>query len=515
MRVLRASPLRGFLLLELALALAVVAGLMTLLVPLLAAQGKLDSARQETLSLQQARDALLRQAVTGSGLPGPVRFAEGTAAGNVPVASHLDLSATLQVTDPGWAGALPGHILGVATVSPLQTAYWYDVQPALRDDASNAFAAAVTTAKTFEPVLRQFDPAVNTKMSTGGYRSQLCRNLNSLLALEQNIRSYTSGNIGDYRRDYINTVLPRVWRTGYESQFSWDLGTGYSTLATATLDAAFDNSSAMAYVVVRRQPPALRRLDRQNTVYEQAGTTGLDQPQSSRGDVYPSAGATRGFRIYENPLTAPFDDPTSDTRDYGGRVQAVSLNEFADSLRQGGLCTTGAETCKAHQLFVRFGNYVMSAPTSGSAQGLTLRWELVEYNASGNTYTVTQSSDVAYGSTSSGVCLDAFSTSVGTQTNNNYLRVSFISPTGSAGYADGVSSLPLTGSWLRGGLLVDPDSSKSADNGLNRWRPLSALNASEAGKTISITCTGSQALLASNELNRSGTSPACTLTTLP
>ena len=67
---------RGFLLIELALALMVIGGLAAMLIPLLAMQGKLDNARQDALSMQQARDALVRQAVLGMGLPGPIRFAE-------------------------------------------------------------------------------------------------------------------------------------------------------------------------------------------------------------------------------------------------------------------------------------------------------------------------------------------------------------------------------------------------------------------------------------------------------
>ena len=231
--------------------------------------------------------------------------------------------------------------------------------------------------------------------------------------------------------------------------------------------------------------------------------------------MYPALAGERGFRVYENPLTAPVDSPTSDTNDYDGRVQAVSLGELADGLRQAGLCSTPPETCKAHQLFVRFANYVSSVPVTGTAQGLTLRWELLNRDPVTDAYTVLQSGDIANGTTSSGTCLDAFNTAVVSEPRSRYLRVSFISPTGSVGYADGSPD----GYWRRSALLVDPDLTKAstaADDGVTRWRNLNALSAALAGQTVTVSCTGSQTLLASNELNRAGAAqPACTVTQLP
>ncbi len=264
-------------------------------------------------------------------------------------------------------------------------------------------------------------------------------------------------------------------------------------------------------------PPATsqRRLDRKNAVYQQVGTTGLDPTVDNRGVVYPALAGERGFRVYENPLTAPVDSATSDANDYDGRVQAVSLGELADGLRLAGLCSTPPETCKAHQLFVRFANYVNSAPVTGSAQGLTLRWELMNRDPVTDAYTVLQSGDIANGTTSSGACLDAFNTAVVSEPRSRYLRVSFISPTGTLGYADGAAA----GYWRRSAVLVDPDSTKAAlaaDDGVTRWRNLAALSAALAGQTVTVSCTGSQTLLASNELDRAGAAqPACTVTQLP
>lgn len=504
---------RGFLLIELALALLVVGGLAAMLIPLFALQGKLDSARQDALSMQQARDALVRQAVVGMGLPGPIRFLDGNVGGSTTAASHVELSATLEVMGLGRPGALPGQLLGVPTASPVQTAYAYDVQPALRADAATAYSPVVqNVAGTwfFKSIMDQLDPVVNPNLSTGGVRTQLCRHLNTLQDVEQKIRVNPSATVSEYVRSHINVTLPRIWAKGYESQFVWDSALGYATVTSGTDDVVFENSSAAAFVVVRRSPPAQRRLDRQNAVHRQVGSTGLDPAFADLDVVYPALAGARGFRVYENPLTPVVDSPTSDANDYDGRVQAVSLGELADGLRQAGVCSTPPEACKLNQLFVRFASYVSSAPLSGSAQGLTLRWELMNRDPISDAYSVLQSGDVANGSTTSGVCLDAFNTAVVSEPRSRYLRVSFISPTGAVGYADGGDY------WYRGGLLVDPNQSLAADSGVNRWRNLSALAAATAGQTVTVSCTGTHTLLASTELNRAGAAkPTCSVTQLP
>ena len=517
-----AIPSRGFLLLEVTLALVVMGGLMALMIPLLSMQTRLSQVQQDAFALQQARDALQVQIFDAWGLPGPLHFAEDSGASQ---SSHLQLKDPQEVLPPGWAGALPGAVLGVPAVSSLQTAYFYDVQAALRSDALKAFYPKVQgsgSGSSFAPIVVQFDPDQNSNLSTGGLRSQLCRNLNSLLAIEQGVRSWVSGSAADYKRDYSNVLLPRIWAAGHDSHFGWDPSMGYATFSTGTSDAAFENSSAAAFVVVRRQPPALRRLDRQNAQYQQAAGSGLDLPLTQRNGSspsslisYPAGGVARGFRIYENPVTVAQDNPTSDTSDYDGRVQTLSLYELGNKLRSVGVCVSGPESCKANQLFVRFANYVNSAPLTGSAQGLTMRWELMHKDAVTGTFSVVQSADVAASTTTAGVCLDGFSTDVASSASNRYLRLSFISPTGSAGYADGDAA----GYWYRGGLLVDPDESKAslaADDGVTRWRNLGALSAAQAGKTVTVSCSGSHTLTSGNELNRTGASqPVCTVAQVP
>ena len=54
------------------------------------------------------------------------------------------------------------------------------------------------------------------------------------------------------------------------------------------------------------------------------------------------------------------------------------------------------------------------------------------------------------------------------------------------------------------------------DDGVTRWRNLDALSAATAGQTVTLSCTGSHTLLASNELDRAGAAkPTCTVTQLP
>lgn len=516
--MIRAYPTRarGFLLMELAIALVVIGGLVALLVPMWNLQGQIESGRLDALRLQQAREALLRQAVVGGGLPAPLQFEVG-AYGGASASSHSEIDGDLIALPLGRPGALPGHMLGVASVSPMQTAYWYDVQPALRSDAATSFYPLSSEVSpgtwSFESIVSQFDPDINTNISTGGNASQLCRNLNSLQAIEQSIRVNTG--ISDpllYRRDHINLTLPRIWSTGYEDQFSWDSALGYAGFTAANADDAFDNSSAAAFVVVRRQPPALRRLDRQNSVYAQVGLSGLDPVIANSDPVYAYLDGTRGFRIYESPQTPAVDDPVSDERDYAGRTEAVSLGEFADALRQAGVCTAEIDRCKANQLFVRFSNYVSSLPPSGDAERLTMRWQLADPTIEAPN-DVVQSGDVSSGSVSDGVCLDAFSTDTATTAIERELRILFISPAGSVGYTSGDA-------WYRGGLLVDPDGGlPAADSGATRWSNLSALSAAQAGKTLTISCSGSHTVTpagATGELVSAGPIlPSCTVTLQP
>lgn len=198
------------MMMELAIGLVLAGALVALLVPLIAMQRDQDADRKDVLAMQQARQALLGQAVAGGGLPAPVRFEESSI-GTENASSHLTLDSLLAALPPGWAGALPGQSLGVPHVSSLQTAYWYDVQPALRADPNQAFAPLVEESSpdqwSFLSIIDQFDPDQNPRLSTGGHKSQLCRNLNSLQAIEQAIRADEGSN---YQRAYLNVTLPRV-----------------------------------------------------------------------------------------------------------------------------------------------------------------------------------------------------------------------------------------------------------------------------------------------------------------
>lgn len=505
---------RGFVLLELAIALIIVGGLVSLLLPLWSAQGALESARQDVSNMQATRDALLRQAVLANGLPAPLKFMEASyGAGNA--SSHAEIDPTLTALDPGWPGALPGQLLGVSTLSSLQTAYWYDTNAVLRGDTGLGYYPLSQESGgnwSFDPIVSQFDPDINARVGTGGGTRQLCRNLNTLQAIEQSLRA----DPAMYPRGHTNIMLPRIWTQGYESNFTWSSADGYAgfTAVAPKDDAAFENSSAAAFVVVRRQPPALRRLDRQNSVYAQVAVSGLDPVVAARGTLtYPDLAVERGFRIYEHPQTSPIDDPASDSNDYGGRVEAVSLGEFAYSLQLAGMCTAAADRCKANQLFVRFANHVRAGLPSIDSERLSLHWELIDpFSTPANQ--VLQSGDVTSGSVSDGVCLDAYSTDAATTANARRLRIAFISPAGDLGYTSGDY-------WYRGGWLVDPtgtDPLPTADDGVNRWRNLSALSAAEAGNPVTVTCTGSHTVSAAiaGQLVTAGPSlPTCTVSQSP
>ena len=515
------KALRGFMLMELAIGLLILGGLLALMIPVWKAISDTEHARKDSLQIQQASEALLRQTTVSNGLPAPLAFSEMDFDAAM-ASSHRDVDPLLVPLLPGWPGALPGALLGVPTVSPLQTAYWYDVQPALRADTDKGFyplASQEDGVWAFEPIVKQFDPDFNTKLSTGGHRAQLCRNLNSLMAIDQSIRSYTEGSASVYRRDHVNITLPRVWASGYEARFAWDSALGYASFTPvsgqALLDAAFENSSAAAFVVVRRQPAALRRLDRQNAVYQQEGLSGLDPVLEYRGYndgipplSYPAYAAERGFRIYENPNTVIFDAPSSDEKDYAGLVRSQSLGELAAFLRQSGLCTTAAEACKANQLFVRFTNFVRSQPPSGSPERLTMRWSLMDWEASDVTDAPLVTGDVSGASMTDGVCLDAFSTDMASEARHRVLRVSFLSPAG-------------TVKPYLSGFLVDPtggDPLPASDNGASRWLNLEALSAAKGGQTVTIACTGAYAVTAegaTGEIVDTGAKPNCSVIQQP
>lgn len=498
---------QGFFMLELAIALVIIGGLVAMLVPLGNLLGQSQATQEDRLRLQQARQALLEQAVSAGGLPSPVEFKELPYNGGM-ASSHRDVSDSWTPLAAGWPGALPGHVLGVATSSPLQTVYWYDTQAALRGDPANGFrplVAEVDGQWTFRPIRDQFDPDKNPTLSTGANGSQLCRHLNSLLAMDQRLRT------GVYERTLLPLTLPRFWTTGQENRFFWDSAerlAGVSIQGANPLDEVFENSSAAAFAVVRRQPPALRRLDRQNNVYAPVDGGGLDPTLEARGYEdpatlsAPAAAVTRGFRVYENPRTPRFDDPAADLNDYAGLVEAVSLGEFAAALRQAGQCRAPADACAAHQLFVRFANYVGSQPPSGTGDRLTLRWELADAQSPAEAAPL-KMGDVSSGSTTDGICLDAFSTVLASAAPHRRLRLSFFSPSGEKVL-------------FRDGLLVDPaDTSPlpAGDQGVSRWFNLDALSAVRGGQTVTVACTGFHAVSAEGvegELVSTGALPTCT-----
>lgn len=487
----RRTGKRGFLLVEIAIALAVVGVLVAAAMPVWRSMSGLERDRRDEDVLQQASTALVAHAVAHGGLPAPLAFAD--VVGSVAASSHHEIAVPDAPVPPGIAGALPGPRLGVPSRSSVQTAWWYDVHPALRADAAGGAFLPLTeqggAGWAFAPLRAQFDPDLNPNLATHGYRGQLCRSLNSLVALEAAIRAHEAGSAAGFERSLVHLLLPRVWDDGMDAAFGWDAAAGHATLdgaAAALDDLAFTRSSAAAFVVARRLPPAQRRFDRQNAVYAQAGSTGLDVPLSARRTpVYPPSAARRGFRIYENPATGRRDDPSSDLRDYAGRTAAVSLLRLRQALQTAGACSRPADTCLASQVHVVFDNAVRSAPPTGISLPLRLEWVLAD--AAG---TVLQRDAVAPGAQTSGVCLDAFDGSSAATAGARILRVHAVAPDGTGGASSATSV-------LRAGALVDADPSGTAHaTTAGAWLPLLALGAARGGQTVVVRCAGAYAVTA-------------------
>ena len=215
------SPVRsrlgasGVLLLELALALVIVGGLVAALMPLLSLQTDRQSEQQDVAVLEQAKQALIGRLLTAHGLPAPIQFEEGAVSVGQTASSHVALDSTLTGLGLGLRGARPATELGVPVVSSRQTAFWYDAHPALRADAATAFRPTYTTSTVdgetfyaFGPLKDQLNLVTNANLSTGGHRAQLCRHLNTLQTVEAQMRAYTINAPSEY--DWSLIDLPHL-----------------------------------------------------------------------------------------------------------------------------------------------------------------------------------------------------------------------------------------------------------------------------------------------------------------
>lgn len=338
------SPLhnRGIALLEVALAVTALSLIIAGLLPMVTAQYKRSTAAKNANATEVAKSALVGYAMMNGGLPPPYQFT-----GNSDI-NRATIASPVVVTSGGVAGALPYDLLGTPIYGALAIPLLYDAHPMLRRDLPFTFNVNHYAGTNLDTA------------GTGASLQQLCRNLNTLAAIETSVRAgATTFTYG--------AVLPRVWRDAL----------------TANFTTPASNSTGVAAVVARRNPYALRQYDRENNV---AAT--------------PSAGgyakATASLRIYENPATGENDAASTLTAAYAGNASAISYNELRDALVKAGQCGSGPAACTNNQLYVTIQNNVQVTKSSGITQGAMLQWR---HTAAGS-YT-----SLAYGQVVS-QCLD-------------------------------------------------------------------------------------------------------------
>lgn len=335
---------RGVAMLEVAIAVLALSLMISALLPMVTAQFKRSAAVKNASATAVAQNALVGYALMNGGLPPPYQFTGNTDAGRASIASPTVVSTA------GAAGALPYDLLGTSVSGALAIPLAYDVHPMLRRDLPFTFSVSHYAGSSL------------TTAGTGGNMQQLCRNLNTLAAMETSVRS----GAGTFT---TAAVLPRTWRDALSANFT----------------TPASNSSAVAAVVVRRNPYALRRYDRENNVSEEAGGYAKEATE---------------LRIYENPASGENEVGDSSTAAYAGNVSAMSYNELRDALVKAGQCGSGPAMCTSNQLYVTIQNNVQLNDGT-STQGALLQWGQA---ADGNT--VTLYNTLAYGQSVS-QCMDA------------------------------------------------------------------------------------------------------------
>jgi type II secretory pathway pseudopilin PulG len=322
---LRPQRIRGLALLEMSIVVLAVSLMVAALLPMVTAQYKRSTAVKNANATEAAKNALVGYAMMNGGLPPPYQFTGNTDGGRATIASPLVVSSA------GAAGALPFDLLGTPVSGALAIPLLYDVHPMLRRDLPFTFSVNHYAGNDL------------TTAGTGASLQQLCRNLNTLAAIETSVREGTApfASASAYA-----AVLPRVWRDGL----------------TANFTAPASNSTGVAAVVVRRNPYALRQYDRENNVVAATFTSGYVKAATS-------------LRIFENPATGENDGLiySNSTAAYAGNTNAISHNELRDALVKAGKCGTGAAVCTNNQLFVTIQNNVQ-VTKGGVTQGAMLQW---------------------------------------------------------------------------------------------------------------------------------------------
>lgn len=376
--------IRGIAMLEVAIAVAALSLVIAGLLPMVTAQYKRSTAAKNANATEVAKSALVGYAMMNGGLPPPYQFTGNSDLNRATIASPVVVSSA------GAAGALPYDLLGTPIYGALAIPLLYDVHPMLRRDLPFTFNVNHYAGTNLETA------------GTGASLQQMCRNLNTLAAIETSVRA------GATTFTYA-AVQPRLWKDAL----------------TANFTTPASNSTGVAAVVVRRNPYGLRQFDRENNV---AAT--------------PSAGgyakAAASLRMYENPATGEYDGLiySATIAAYAGNTSAISYNELRDALVKAGQCISGASFCTNNQLYVTIQNNVQVTGTTGVTQGAMVQWR---QPATGS-YT-----SLAYGQVVS-QCMDAVGLDPAGTNQTLALRVSLDAGT----FGEIVQNMVGTGGWLTG-----------------------------------------------------------------
>ncbi|MBK1725818.1 type II secretion system protein [Halorhodospira neutriphila] len=316
----------GFTLVEMAVVLVIAGMLVTIgfsTVGILLEQTRRSSDRQV---IEEGKEALFGELLAGGGLPAP-RAIDGD--------NRALLHEDGGETDPGVPGALPADTLGVSATGSGSALLGYDVHPALRAEEAFSIADWVEWIEVDGGDQGELDGA-DTGIGTGGSEAQLCRNLNTLLALAEQ-----EGDSLENDEEEVEATLPRVWSRGYVEDEGGD---------PDNKEAALENASPYAFVVLRRPEEAQgERLDRENSF-------DLDE---------------KVYRVWENPNT-PAEPGRSDAAlRYDGHVAGYPLSRLAGELRRAGLCSSGPARCRNNEVLVTLIN--------DTHMGVTPGWKMTGY----------------------------------------------------------------------------------------------------------------------------------------
>jgi len=389
----QASPVqvRGIAMMEVAIGVLALSLMIAGLLPMVTAQYKRSTALKNANATDVAKSALVGYAMMNGGLPPPYQFTGNADSGRATIASPV------AVASAGAAGALPYDLLGTPVYGALAIPLLYDVHPMLRRDLPFTFN------------LNHYAGTNLDTAGTGANLQQLCRNLNTLAAIETSVRG------GATTFSYA-AVLPRVWRDAL----------------TANFTTPASNSSGVAAVVARRNPYAMRQYDRENNV-------------AAAANGYAKAAAS--LRMYENPATGENEAANSVTAAYAGNTSAISYNELRDALVKAGQCGSGAAMCTNNQLYVTIQNNVQVTKTTGVTQGAMLQWRQPPTLA----YT-----SLAYGQVVS-QCMDAMGLDPAGSNKTLALRVSLDEGT----FGEVSQNMVGTGGWLTGTTVLSVPSTQA------------------------------------------------------